>query len=366
MARKGDWVVVAMTVNSEHESKSGNTGIGWAMSGWGIMATVLTAFMLVPGLAHADELIGPRLVCNEPVYDFGTVQNDVSIEHTFLLRNEGDRLLVINRVHTSYGCTTTRLTQRRIQPGGEIELAARLALKGRRGKQHKSIYVRSNDPQSPRYHLELVGEIQRAIEVRPYRIDFIGITGEPVKEKTVHIISTTDKPFKITSIETNNVSFCTISLERLEKAREYELKLNLTGAVLQTGGSLRGKLAVCTDHPDYACIEILVAAFIQQELIVTPNELFLPESSGKSKPLNRFFIVRSNRHKPFEIIGIEMPGIDADATTEKLGAGRYRVQIGNLRPAPDMDGKVFHIRLKNSDGKEQVLDVPVRVQGGRP
>jgi len=344
---------------------SGNTGIGLAMSGWGIITTVLAAFILVPGLAHADERVGPRLVCNEPVYDFGTVRNDDSIEHTFLLRNEGDRLLVINRVHANCGCTTTRLPQRRIQPGGEIELAARLSLKGRRGKQRKSIYVYSNDPKSPRYHLKLVGEIQREIEVRPYRINFIGVAGEPIDEKTVRIISTTDKPFKITSIKTNDVSFCTVSVEQFEKARKYELKVNLTDAVLQTGGNLRGKLAVCTDHSEYAYIEIMVAAFVQKELMVTPHELFLPEFSGKGKPLHRSFIVKSPRHKPFEIIGIEMSGIDADEMTEKLGAGRYRVKLMNLRPAMDMEGKVFRIRVKNSDGKEQVLDVPIRVQGGR-
>ena len=323
------------------------------------------AFILVPCLAHADERVGPRLICNEPVYNFGTVRNRDSIEHTFLLRNEGDRLLVINRVHASCGCTTTSLAQHRIQPGGEIELATRLSLKGRRGKQRKSIYVYSNDPKSSRYHLELIGEIQREIEVSPYRINFIGVAGEPIDEKTVRIVSTTDKPFKITSIKTNDVSFCTVSVEQFEKARKYELKVNLTDAVLQTGGSLHGKLAVCTDHPEYAYIEIPVAAFVQKELMVTPHELFLPEVSGNGKPLNRFFIVRSHRNKPFEILGIEMSGIDADVMTEKLSAGRYRVKIRNLRPSMDMDGKVFRIRVKNSDGKEKVLDVPIRVHGGR-
>lgn len=333
------------------------------MSGFGIMATVLAAFILVPCLVHADEQIGPRLVCNEPVYDFGTVRNRESVEHTFLLRNEGDRLLIINRVHATCGCTTTRLAQRKIQPGGEIELATRFSLKGRRGKQHKSIYVYSNDPKSSRYHLELVGEIRREIEARPYRINFFGIAGQPINEKTVRIISTTDKPFQITRIETNEASFCTVSVEQLEKGRKYELKVNLTNAVLKTGGNLHGKLIVRTDHPEYAHIEILVTAFVQKELIVTPHKLFLPEFFGDGKPLDRSFIVRSHKNKPFEILGIEISGIDADVMTEKLGAGRYRVKIRNLRPSMDMNEKVFNIRVKNSDGKEKLLDVPIQMRG---
>ncbi len=329
------------------------------------LACLTAAFILVPCLVHTDEQIGPRLVCNEPVYDFGTVRNCDSIEHTFLIRNEGDRLLVIKRVHATCGCTTTRLSKRKIQPGSEIELVTRLSLKGRRDKQHKSIYVHSNDPKSPRYQLKLVGEIRRDIEARPYRINFFGIAGEPVKEKTVRIISATDKPFQITKIETNEASFCTVSVEQIEEGRKHELKINLTDAVLQTSGNLQGKLIVCTDHPGYAHIEIPVAAFMQKRLIVTPHEFFLPEFSGNGKPVNRSFIVRSHRNKPFEILGVEMSGIDADVITETLGAGRYRVKIRNLLPSMDMDGKVFHIRVKNSDGKEKLLDVPIRVQEER-
>jgi len=323
-----------------------------------VSAAIFALFAVCP-LLSAD----PRIVCNQPVYHFGTVQGHDSVEHTFRLRNDGDSVLIIERVRTGCGCTTTRLAQRKIQPGKEVELTTRLSLKGRTGQQHKSIYVHSNDPKSPRYRLELAGEVRRAIEVRPLGIAFGEIAEDAVTEKKVHIVSTTATPFHITGIETNDSFWWNISMEPIEEGRKYELKVKPTAAALETGGSLLGKIVVRTDHPQYAHITIPVTAFVRKDMMVIPRVLAVQKSSGQDKGLTRYFLVRSRENKPFNIIGIETPqGIDVNVKTEKLGPGRYRIKISDLQPSKDLDGKIFRVRVKMPDGEEKVLEIHVRVR----
>lgn len=323
---------------------------------------VLAAFIALAVPVHADGGGEPRLVCDEPAYNFGTVQNRDSIEHTFLLRNEGDSDLVIKRVHTSCGCTTTKLIQNNIPPGGEAELVARFSLKGRRGKQHKNIYVHSNDPNSPRYRLELAGEILNDIEVRPNTIFFGHVTDDSVVEKTVHILSNTDKPFHITGIETNDALFCTMTVKPIEDGHKYDLNFKLMLDNLRSTGVLKGKTVVCTDYPAYARIEIPVTVYIMEPVTITPRKLVVWKSGENGKSLTRYLVVRSFKDKPIKILGIETPASEIDVKIETLGIGRHRIRISNFRPSKDLDGKIFRVRVKKPDGEEEILEVPLQVK----
>ena len=101
--------------------------------------------------APAEEVVhAPKLVCDEPTYKFGELESSETVEHTFILRNEGDLDLEITRVKPACGCTAANLSEKIIHPGGEAQIRTRLSLRGRRGRQRKSITVESNDPKQPR------------------------------------------------------------------------------------------------------------------------------------------------------------------------------------------------------------------------
>ncbi len=67
---------------------------------------LLTLIGLVVALAGmpARAADGPELVIEEPVFDFGTVEQGTSVEHTFRVRNTGRAELRIDHVKTSCGC----------------------------------------------------------------------------------------------------------------------------------------------------------------------------------------------------------------------------------------------------------------------
>ncbi len=62
------------------------------------MATVVTLSMIMVATVAGAQ---PSLSFEEEVYDFGDVNQGQVLEHTFVFRNEGTEVLVIEKVTTS-------------------------------------------------------------------------------------------------------------------------------------------------------------------------------------------------------------------------------------------------------------------------
>ena len=115
-----------------------------------LTGAILAVFALTLAAAAA-----PSIQVDSDVFDFGSILEGYAIEHTFVLTNVGDEVLVIDRVRATCGCTTTELPANELAPGESIELHAVVGTTGFGGSTiSKSIYVYSNDPD---YSLDSVG-----------------------------------------------------------------------------------------------------------------------------------------------------------------------------------------------------------------
>lgn len=65
---------------------------------------------------------GPRLFCEEPVFDWGTLDEGAELRHTYRFTNTGSETVRIERARTSCGCGAFDFT-REIPPGGEGQLS---------------------------------------------------------------------------------------------------------------------------------------------------------------------------------------------------------------------------------------------------
>jgi len=97
----------------------------------------LPIILLFPLMAGAVE--GPKLVCDEPVFNFGTVDQSAVITHVFTVRNVGDLTYEHKYVRASCGCTRGRLVPRRVAPGETAELTVVFTARRRRGPQKKTV-----------------------------------------------------------------------------------------------------------------------------------------------------------------------------------------------------------------------------------
>jgi hypothetical protein len=91
----------------------------------------------------------PKLVIPQDFWDFGQVGPTEVVDHTFVLRNEGEAPLTISRIYTTCGCTTAELTARVIPPGkvALLRLIFDAGFHDVRGQRvRRGVIIESNDP----------------------------------------------------------------------------------------------------------------------------------------------------------------------------------------------------------------------------
>ena len=92
-------------------------------------------------------------------FDFGTIKQGDIIYHNFKFKNVGTGPLLIRKVQTSCGCTTTFYTRDTIPPGGEGILKVKFNSAHKMGKQIKVITVITNSPKTTKTILRVTGTV---------------------------------------------------------------------------------------------------------------------------------------------------------------------------------------------------------------
>ena len=153
--------------------------------------SLLLAFLclLAPAFAQDAPPMAPRIVCDEPVYDFGTAENSGTIEHHYVVRNDGNLTLEIQSVRATCGCTAVSPEKNIVAPGEETKITARFDLRGRTGMQIKTIFVQSNDPQTPTLNLQLRGTATQALRAQPATLFFGRVDPNASRTRTFQLVS---------------------------------------------------------------------------------------------------------------------------------------------------------------------------------
>lgn len=117
----------------------------------------LTAFaiLLFVGFAASAQA---KIEFKESTIDAGEIAYDYPQTWTFELTNTGDEPLVISRVKTSCGCTTSSKPEGPIAPGSTEEIVVKYDTK-RVGPIRKSITVYSNASETPTTTLHIKGRV---------------------------------------------------------------------------------------------------------------------------------------------------------------------------------------------------------------
>ncbi len=213
--------------------------------------------------AAAPAPLTPRIVCAEPIFDFGEKENSGVVEHNYPLRNDGTLSLEILNVHASCGCTAVKPSQNVIPPGGEATIQARFDLRGRSGFQQKTITVQSNDPQTPTLMLQLKGTALQPLRAQPATLFFGRIGPDAVRTRTFEVISGRG-PIQIAGLRTDNPGFLLRQLEPQPGDDGSLHRFELTLGPDLPEGNATGTAFVKTSAADQPELAVPVAAFIVQ------------------------------------------------------------------------------------------------------
>ncbi len=100
----------------------------------------------------------PKLEAVQPTYEFGQVKQGTLVKHKFVVKNTGNKDLIITSVRASCGCTTPNWPKDPIKPGQEAKIDVVFNTAGKLGKQVKTITINSN-AEPPVKVLYLKGEV---------------------------------------------------------------------------------------------------------------------------------------------------------------------------------------------------------------
>ncbi len=102
----------------------------------------------------------PKLVFDAPRHNFGKIKGSGKYEHEFTFKNTGKSEMKIHKIKATCGCTTVNPEKTVLKPGESSSFKIVFSSGGMRGKQNKSIYVITNDPESPTTRLMISAEIE--------------------------------------------------------------------------------------------------------------------------------------------------------------------------------------------------------------
>lgn len=77
-------------------------------------------------------------------HDFGTINEDDVVTHTYTFKNTGESPLIIESVRPSCGCTAPNWTKTPIPVGGEGIIDVKFDSKGKKNAQNKTVTVTAN------------------------------------------------------------------------------------------------------------------------------------------------------------------------------------------------------------------------------
>ncbi|MBX3100988.1 MAG: DUF1573 domain-containing protein [Bacteroidetes bacterium] len=121
--------------------------------------------------SEAELAAMPVIDFPEKEFNGGEILQGDVIEHTFAFRNKGKGELTLSSVKASCGCTTPSWTQEPVPAGGTGTIKVVFNSAGKTGPQHKTVVVRSNDPEND----SVVLHVKCTIKADPF-----GSSGNPL------------------------------------------------------------------------------------------------------------------------------------------------------------------------------------------
>jgi hypothetical protein len=319
----------------------------------------------IPSLAQGK----PKAVVVEAVHDFGDLGRGDRVSKTFVIENQGDADLVIDRVISSCVCLATEYEER-IPPGGKGEIEVELDTLTVQGPSMSSIEVGTNDPDNPTLQLTVKAKVDHVVHVNPGYFQYRVVQGFRERGAVGQLLWSSDgTPFTITRIESPTPYLTVTHREATatERQRAGELAdadgpFYWVEAVLSPDapvGPQSGFLKIFVDHPKQSLVPLPVSIFMRPVFAVTPHEVDFGELDIEDEARFQDFKVSNFATETIEITRWEsdVEGVEVDLLKVEEGRSwRLTVTFPPSMPKGPFEGEV---RLHTESDRAPLITVPV-------
>jgi len=237
------------------------------LSGIVIGIYITRVFIFQSSVKTPDIKIEPKS------YNFGEVSPGKKVMHTFIIRNEGNRPLIITRVRRSCSqCTEIKLRKRVIPPHRETKMKVTFITPKFKTLIRSFIYLHTNDPDTPIERVFLYGKVTPDVYISPSILNF-GIVEDkelPVIQKLIIFKKSHKKRENLPQIVISDNSRFSV---QLESYTTNKWKLSLTLPKDFPIGPIYGDLSVKFNNSPHS-FKIPILGKIIGDIYARPDELF--------------------------------------------------------------------------------------------
>lgn len=227
-----------------------------------LISIALMAMFIMAG----NMIAQPKLeIVGGDTQNWGKVKpKDSPLKAKVYLKNiGGPDTLKIYRVKPACGCTTAPLSKKEIAPGDSAELDVTLNVRNYSGNVHKTISIKTNDPNARTKIFHLRTEVLRALTVSPRFINFRD--AKPGEESSAKVVvsNNSDKEIKVMelNIRPQNVK-CDLKKGTVIPPKG---KLEINASLVPEGTErIRGSIIFKTDHEDAPRVHIQIYGSVRK------------------------------------------------------------------------------------------------------
>lgn len=296
--------------------------------------------------ANAAEPNGPppKLIFEQPTYDFGEVAPGSFNPCKFKFTNKGQGVLKISDVTKTCGCTVFTLDKKEYAPGEQGVIDAGYNADKGSGVRTRHLYVLSNDPVDPRIELTIKATIAQKIAYEPEKLEYT-LRGGTI-DLTVRSID--DQNFAITAFGSTG-DVVSADFDPNKKGVKFVLKSKIN--VQKISANSNGIVEIKTTHPE--CPVINVPFSVLPRFKVDPPAInILNAEAGKATERELWLL--NNYSEDFEIASAtSKEGIIKVTGQEKVGT-RYKFKLSVVPPTTEGPGRMFTdtLTITTKDGEK--------------
>jgi Protein of unknown function (DUF1573)/HYDIN/CFA65/VesB-like, Ig-like domain len=322
----------------------------------GLIAAGSAAAQDVPGItgpSAAPPGPQPKILVENPLYDFGTALEGTMVNHTFRIKNVGKSTLIIRGTKTSCGCTAARPTANHLAPGQSADVSVGFDTRFQKGHQNRTVTVYTNDPATPQAIMTMQGTVRQQVAATPAQIAFGSVRKGSEEAREVTIEDLTKQPgFKVGPVTNSNPAIKVVQAPGKDGKPGNLLKVTLDKSM--PVGAFDDTIKVVTNRVP---IQIDVFGTVTGDLTLDPAQV----SFGivpKGQDVVRILKLTNIGAREIKVLGISSTAPSVSASAEPVKPGKefkITVRLNRSTPEGQLRGQ---LAIKTDDPEQATLAVP--------
>jgi len=314
---------------------------------WGAMAML--------ALQSVSTQAAPRLVVDQPIYDFGSVEQGTPVEHVFAVRNGGDAPLRIERVEGTCACTVGTTAGVALAPGDFTYVSVHLDTSRLSGRTVKTMWVHTDDPLRPAHPLTLTGAVATDFVLSPPAV-YLGRvrSGETVRREIRILRGRDDVDARAQTVETGTAAV-RARLEPVSDGDAQTVVVEVDGAI--GAGRFDDVVRLRTTSSRQPWLEVPIFGVVETDLAVLPPRVTFGVNAGGAAPAD--IHIRNRGRRPVAVTRVTVPeAVDYELTTLRSGV-EYRLTLRLRVPPAHPEAFEGQVEVLTDHPAEKRIVVPV-------